>query len=257
MTFLLDDERMQRQHACSENPLAATLAKRFPVLLWAAVCVLAVNLLAIVAVVTTEVSAGVGIWVAGNHWVVVVPTLLTAVIGVVLVLELRWMLKHQITPELVCKVPQGEPKRTSEMARLAGITEALQEPARYKRQHTGDLRARGYSFLSELQEQAALQRQPGAEERHSDAEVRRSWELLYATLADLVLAGLRGIEEKQEISPREARPGWRHLEETLSIVKRLTSIVHQRGREIHRKAPPRPCKDGRRPDNGRRDRRRE
>lgn len=215
----------ERLRACESNPLAAFLATRFPKLLLITSAILGLNLLAVGLLFLGNAAPALGRWMGSNHWALMLPTLLTIGCGLVLALELSWMMRHKITPELACDIVQNHPP-----AVFAG-SQRLQAADRTLR-----------LLHQQLSELAAVERDGSADERRSDSEVRRSYELLYSAMAECALAFRRGLADKASIGQREQRSGFRHLEETLDLLKRLKIILDSRCRELYAKRAARPCK---------------
>lgn len=226
----------QSLEVCRNNPLAAMLAERFPYLLLLATSLVACSLLVAMGLGAAQLHEPARWWFADNHWVVAVPTTFTVAVGVVLALELWWMYRHQISPEMFNQACPVEPEPEPPLLDVDVVDDPLHEKLLRLRQE-------GYRMIRELQVVSAFLTNPfPGQERRSDTEVRRSYEVLVSGLADMLLVAMRGLEEKLAITLRENRAGFRQAEETLIILKKLRVIIDSRCREVHSHSRPRPCK---------------
>lgn len=226
----------QSLEVCRNNPLAAMLAERFPYLLLLVTSLVGCSLLVVMALVASQLHEPARLWFADNHWVVGLPTAFTGALGIVLALELWWMYRHQISPEMFNLSCPVEPQEEPPLLELDVVDDPLHD-------HLLRLRQEGYRMIRELQQVSTFLTNPfPGQERRSDTEVRRSYEVLVSGLADMLLVAMRGLEEKLAITPRENRAGFRQAEETLTVLKKLRVIIDSRCREVHSHSRPRPCK---------------
>lgn len=229
MTNLSCDQK----NACRSNPLAAYVAKRLPHMLITVVCLNIANLLFVALAAVYTLDPQLFPSAAFAHQVAISLTLVSLAAGLSLALELAWMRRHGISPEsfkreagAATSEPKPDPRHLENRVKDLKLSTmplgSSSSSADTWRACVNDLRRWGGYWG----------RQHGSAENRMHAEHLRSLEIQALALADMVEAGCRSLEEKQEVGYRGVQAGFRQLEMSRDTFQRITRIAQAANRTL-------------------------
>lgn len=226
MTNLSCDQK----NACRSNPLAAYVAKRLPHMLITVVCLNIANLLFVALAAVYTLDPQLFPSAAFAHQVAISLTLVSLAAGLSLALELAWMRRHGISPESFKREagPAHEPRHLEN--RVKDMTVKLHSASALVGHSSGEI-WRG--CVNDLRSFGGYWgRQHGSAENRMHAEHLRSLEIQALALADMIEAGCRSLEEKQEVGYRGVQAGFRQLEMSRETFQRITRIAQAANRTL-------------------------
>lgn len=208
--------------ACRSNPIAAYLAKRLPAMLKVSMVLNIAALMMLALALTFAISPGA--LPKPVEWIHLVTTGLIGVISVAalaLGLELAWMRRYQISPELF------EP-----------ITEIINSgPLPYEHElPEGDtFLSAGNALVAMLKNRCAQYRRQHADARNGmEADYLRSMEVQTEAAAHAIETLLEGLDEKGEVGFQMHGSGFRQIKMSRSRFADVVRLMENAERKLRR-----------------------
>lgn len=228
MTSKLTVEQIR---ACRDNPLAAYLAKRLPLMLGV---VLTLNMVCIILLgmgmsVTLDPENTEASHLANRLGVFVLCA--TVVAAILLMFELSWMCRHKIYPETL--KPEVYEEQEEEYAVLPDLFPDQVDPLPMPAVKPPKEESAWRITVGDLRAQVAMHKRLHAGSQTAmERDYHRSMEIHLFTLAAVMEAAYQSLEEKELVGWRGSHVGTQQLEMTRANLQRIVRIVQQSTRKL-------------------------